>query len=109
MSCAVVNNNTGKIADRRMARAFAQTRQFDKGGSGEASGSGGKSDDLVDKIVDQNSGDQMCQQPRSRQIGIGGGKLIDPAQGFEAFEADLHPPAVGMTINDLPRGMAADR
>ena len=57
MSRAVVNINTGKIADRRMSRAFAQTRQFDKGGSGCAPGSGGKSDDLVDEIVDQNRGD----------------------------------------------------
>ena len=92
-----------------MSRAFAQTRQFDKGGSGGAPGSGGKIDDLVDEIIDQNRGDQMRQQPCSRQIGIGGGKFIDPAQGFEAFKTDLHLPTVGITIEDLARGMAADR
>jgi hypothetical protein len=75
-----------------MARAIAQTRQFDKGGSGGAPGSGGKSDDLVDEIVGQDRGDQMRQQPCSRQIGIGGGKLINTAQSFETFEADLDIP-----------------
>ena len=86
MSCAVVNSSTGKIAATRISRAFAQTRQFDKGGSGGAPGSGGKSDDLVDEVVDQDGGDQMRQQPCLRQVGIGGGKRVDPAQGFAALK-----------------------
>jgi hypothetical protein len=107
MSSAVARIRAGRIASRRMFLAAAQIRQGDRGGSGGASGSGGKSEDLADEILDQNDADQMRQQPCPRQNRIGGGQFVDPAQGFHAFEADFHLPAVGIPRNDLFRGTAA--
>src|SRR5882757_9041633 len=79
----------GRMAYSRISLAFAQARQSDWGGGFALSRRGGKTDDLIGEIVGQDGGDQVCQQPCSRQHRISRGQFIQSAQGLQAFEANL--------------------
>ena len=84
------------------SRRILKRRQQWRGSSGGvAERRGGRVQRLVGVVFDEQSGDDVSQQPGSYEIGILGLQLIDMQQAFEALEGDLDLPSQGIELEDL--------
>ena len=99
----------GRMAWSRISLALAQPRHSDCGAAGGSPCRGGKTDDLVGEIVGQHGGNQMRQQPGSRQNRIGRAQFVQPAQGLQPFDADLDLSAVAIEFGDAFGGLRRRR
>src|ERR1700685_1108887 len=93
---------TPVTAMQRASRRILKRRQQWRGSSGGvAERRGERAQRLVGVVFDDQSGDDVRQQPGSYEIGILGLQLVDMQQAFEAFEGDLDLPPQGIEIEDL--------